>query len=110
MTPRALRRSSYTVFAVGLITLVCWWTLVGRHSREAWDDDRYDLTRAGEFTIDIEGLVGHLQELPSQEVRDQLRDWAVLGTLAQIGANADARQRTSADEGSFGRCSRILLA
>jgi len=42
------------------------------------------------FTVDIHELTGRLRDMPGQEVRDQLRDWALYGVLQYQGLPGEA--------------------
>lgn len=42
-----------------------------------------------QFDVDVSDMAVHLRGRPKKDVEDQLRDWAVYGTLARLGADKD---------------------
>ncbi|WP_437754611.1 hypothetical protein [Sorangium sp. So ce1389] len=82
MTRERLSTLCGTIFFFGLVTLLLGAT--SWHERPPPSIEQID-----DFAIDLGDLTAQLRDKPKKEVDDQLRDWAVYGTLARMGLDRD---------------------
>ncbi|MFT3770173.1 MAG: hypothetical protein QM820_32490 [Minicystis sp.] len=87
-----LIHACYALLVIGVLVSILGFHVVdlGNPAREVAANGAVD-----SFKIDIRDMAFHLRDKPQKEVNDQIRDWAVYGTLLQMGVGDEVLTRAT---------------